>query len=64
MRYDGEEELVDLDVLNVRLRAVADHGSGGLGGLGVSAGAGMDDQRLLEELLADIDPDWEKKLPN
>ncbi len=23
---------------------------------------GMDDQRLLEELLAGIDPDWEKKL--
>ena len=37
LQYDGEEELVDLDMLNVRLRrrAVADHGSGGVGDVGV-----------------------------
>ena len=65
LQYDGEEELVDLDMLNVRLRrrAVADHGAGGLGGLGLPAAAGMDDPQLLRELLAGIDPDWEKKLP-
>ena len=63
LQYDGEEELVDLDMLNVRLRrrAVADHGSGGLGDVGVPAAAGMDDPHLLQELLAGIDPDWEKK---
>ena len=27
------------------------------------AAAGMDDPQLLRELLAGIDPDWEKKLP-
>jgi hypothetical protein len=65
LQYDGEEELVDLDMLNVRLRrrAVADHGAGGLGGLGLPAAAGMDDPQLLRELLEGIDPDWEKKLP-
>ena len=59
---DGEEELVDLDMLNVRLRrrAVADHGAGGLGGLGLPAAAGMDDPQLLPELLAGIDPDWRR----
>jgi hypothetical protein len=64
LQYDGEEELVDLDMLNVRLRrrAVADHGSGGLGDVGVPAAAGMGDPQLLQELLAGIDPDWEKKL--
>ncbi len=45
-----------------RRRAVADHDSGGLGGLGVPAAAGMEDPQLLTELLAGIDPDWEKKL--
>ena len=65
LQYDGEEELVDLDMLNVRLRrrAVADHGAGGLGGLGLPAAAGMDDPQLLRELLEGIDPDWEKELP-
>ena len=54
LQYDGEEEDVDLGVLNVRLRrrAVADHGSGGLGGLGVPAAAGTEDPELLRELLA------------
>ena len=62
LQYDGEEELVDLDMLNVRLRrrAVADHGAGGLGGLGLPAAAGMDDPQLFPELLAGIDPDWRR----
>ena len=65
LQCDGEEELVDLDMLNVRLRcrSVADHASGGLDGLGVPAAAGMDVPQLLQKLLAGIDPDWEKKLP-
>lgn len=53
LQYDGEDECVDLDLLNVRLRrrAVADHGPAGLDGDGIPAAGGMQDPELQSELL-------------
>ena len=65
---DGEQERVDLDLLNVRLRrrAVADHGPGGIDGAGVpTVGEGSDGERaaLLTKLEDGIVPGWATNFP-